>query len=145
MKGNVDILSLDLLQPRTFLLKDTILNLYFSYVKHGPDGDDEVDSKSPSMSVTYVNFDKTKPNNIHKQIGDGLPHSSTKTQNNSSKHNLKNCSPLSLALNGRINTANKESEISVVEKPKNRKQNKVVDLEAKQLEVRQSKKHKKDM
>lgn len=125
------------------------VNLYFSCVKHGPDGDDEVDSKSPSMSVTYVNFDKTKPNNIHKQIGDGLPHSSTKTQNISSKYNLKNCTvtvkPLSLALIGKVNTANKESDISVAEKSKNRRQNKVVDVEAKQLEVRQSKKHKKDM
>lgn len=134
--------QIDIIAP--ILCANTSSNFYFSYVKQATDGDDEVDSKSPSMSVTYVNFDKTKPNNIHKQIGDGLPHSSTKTQNNSSKHNLKNCTPLSIANNGRINAANKESEISVVEKSKNRRQNKV-DLEAKQTEVRQTKKHKKDI
>lgn len=98
------------------------------------------------MSVTYVNFDKTKPNNIHKQIGDGLPHSSTKAQNNTSKHNLKNGTPLSISFHGKINTVNKESEISVVEKSKNRRQNKVLDVEAKQQpDVRPSKKHKKDV
>lgn len=97
------------------------------------------------MSVTYVNFNKTKPINIHKQIGDGLPHTSTKTQNKSSKHNFKIDTPLPVALNGRINNANEESEISVVEKSKNRRQNKILENEAKQPEMRPSKKHKKDM
>lgn len=118
--------------------------LYFSYIKQGPDGDEEVDSKSPSMSVTYVNFDKTKPINIHKQIGDGLPHTSTKTQKNSSKHNLKTYTP-PMALNGKMNSTNKESDISFVEKSKNRRQNKILDNEAKQPDMKPSKKHKKDI
>lgn len=97
------------------------------------------------MTVTYVNFDKTKPNNIHKQIGDGLPHSSVKTPNNSSRHNLKNGTTPSSGLTGKSNSTNEGTEISVSEKSKNRRQNKVLDLEAKQPEVRQSKKHKKDI
>lgn len=119
--------------------------LYFRCVKQGPEGDDEADLKPPSMTVTYVNFDKTKPNNIQKQIGDGLPHSSHKSKNNSSRHNLKNCTTLSSPLTGKTNTPNKESEISVAEKSKNRRQSKILDLEAKQPEVRQSKKHKKNI
>lgn len=125
----------------------------------GPDGDDdeEMETKqAPPISVTYVDFDKTKPYS-QKQIGDGHPHSTSKTNSklvNSSKHQLKNSSAVvdnqAQTVNGKsgcIKTKNVESEISMTEKNKIKRQSRLLDSEQKLTEAppKLSKKHKRDV
>lgn len=105
----------------------------------GADGDDEAMEMNPnkSMNITYVNFDKTKPN--LKQVGSVLP-------NTLSKKKSTTCHIIKNSCNGESN--NGESSNNALEKIKNKKQNKT-HLEQKQSDgnPRLSKKHKnnKDM
>lgn len=107
------------------------------------------------MNVSYVNFDKTKPY-VQKQIGDGLPHSSTKTLpqttsklGNVGKEMLKRTSNNhNQVANGKSNTVkNTDSDTSMIFKNKSMKLNKNLDMNTKQQDVNQrpNKKHKKDL
>ncbi|PZC86397.1 DNA-directed RNA polymerase I subunit RPA43 [Helicoverpa armigera] len=128
-------------------------------VKLGPDGDDddEVEKKAAqAINVSYVDFDKTKPY-TQKQIGDGLPQSTSKNSSkyvDSSKYLLKISSPSSdnhtQAINGKSGgskTKNVDSEISVSEKIKVKRQSRLLDSEQKQSEAisKPSKKYKRDV
>uniref|UniRef100_A0A2A4JKN2 RPA43 OB domain-containing protein n=1 Tax=Heliothis virescens TaxID=7102 RepID=A0A2A4JKN2_HELVI len=128
-------------------------------VNLGPDGDDdeEIEKKAAqTINVSYVDFDKTKPYS-QKQIGDGLPHSTSKNSSrlaDASKYQLKN-NPTSAdnnmqAVNGKsgsTKTHNVDSEISVYEKTKVKRQSRLYDSEQKQSEAtpKPSKKHKRDV
>ncbi|XP_049869441.1 DNA-directed RNA polymerase I subunit RPA43 [Pectinophora gossypiella] len=117
------------------------------WIKQGPDGDDEVvDSKSRSMCVSYVNFDKTKPN-IQKQIGDGLPHSSSKTNSVCSKAAETTKQVKNNTVNNHVNAKNVESDVSMTEKNKSKRQTKTSEVDPKQMDMNQRlfKKHRKDI
>lgn len=107
------------------------------------------------MNVTYVDFDKTKPYS-QKQIGDCLPQSTSKNSTkplNSSKHQLKNLSTdnhvsTHNGKSGSAKTKNVDSEMSVSDKNKAKRQNKLLsESELKQMETptKPSKKHKRDV
>lgn len=108
------------------------------------------------MNVSYIKFDKTKPYPT-KQIGDGLPNTSAKSNkpqpkiNLSGKNQTKNILQSSDAQQeskqSSVKAKRADSEISVVtEKTKSKRQSKVLEAEQKQPEInlRQTKKHKKD-
>lgn len=107
------------------------------------------------MNVSYVNFDKTKPYSP-KQIGDGLPNTSLKSNkphlklSNSSKNQPKHIPDIQGQQDikhSSTKTKEVESDSSIVtEKTKSKRQSKVLEAEQKQPEanIRQAKKHKKD-
>lgn len=103
----------------------------------GPDGDDDTIEMNPSkpMKITYVNFDKTKPN--LKPISDRLSNPLLTKKSNSSRSISNKC-------NGQSN--HDETSNNATEKVKTKKQNKS-SLEYKQSDgnPRHSKKPKKDV
>lgn len=107
-------------------------------LKLGPDGDDDTIemNSSKSMKITYVNFDKTKPN--LKPTSDGLSNPLLMKKSNSSKSILNKC-------NGQSN--HEETLNNTTEKVKTKKQNKSQSLEYKQSDgnPRHTKKSKKDV
>ncbi|XP_026752050.1 DNA-directed RNA polymerase I subunit RPA43 [Galleria mellonella] len=130
-------------------------------IQLGPNGDDEEYEPKPAqpINVSHVNFDKTKPYH-QKQIGDGITQSSKSIQKSSSKivslskqqikisslssenstkqTNSKLCPEKSKKVN---------SDISITEKSKTKRQSKTLESDIKQTESysKPSKKHKKDI
>ncbi|XP_073945297.1 RNA polymerase I subunit F [Choristoneura fumiferana] len=110
----------------------------------GPDGDDEMVETKPiePVSVTYVNFDKTKPY-YSKQIGDGLPQTSAK---NPTKNSVKLPTPNKQQIKNKVPISKDEnckSDASIVTK-KVKKQSKISDADTNDAVPRQSKKHKRE-
>lgn len=119
----------------------------------GPDGDDdeEVEKKAAhAISVSYVDFDKTKPYGP-KQIGDGLPPAASRNNSKLANQVKNNTDIPTQAVNGKSilpKTKNVQSEISVADRNKNKRQSKIVESEQKQQEAtlpKPSKKHKRDI
>lgn len=110
---------------------------FFRSLKMGPDGDDDTIEMNPSksMNITYVNFEKTKPN--IKPVSEELSNTLLK-KSNSSKSISNKC-------NGQTNHG--ETSNNVTEKVKTKKQNKSPSVEHKQSDgnPRHSKKLKRDV
>ncbi|CAH0579248.1 unnamed protein product [Chrysodeixis includens] len=108
------------------------------------DDEDEVETKpAHPMNVTYVDFDKTKPFS-QKQIGDCLPQSTSKNISKVPNHIVQTYNGKS----GSAKTRNVDSEVSVSDKTKAKRQNRIFsESEQKQMETptKPSKKHKRDV
>ncbi|KAG6447121.1 hypothetical protein O3G_MSEX004768 [Manduca sexta] len=124
-----------------------------SSVKFAHEGDcEEMETESlQPLQVSYIDFDKTKPN-IQKQSGDGttLP-TKNKTKLNSSKHQLKNVPTTDSSnqvQNGKSNakTKHEESNVSMSEKTKTKRRSKIpeTDMKPSDPNIRPNKKHKKE-
>ncbi|KAJ2946033.1 hypothetical protein O0L34_g4951 [Tuta absoluta] len=95
------------------------------WLKQGVEAGDELLESKAQINVPYVNFDKTKPN-IQKQIGDGLPHSSSKvlSSNNrvdASKQNKNNSIPSYHPQNGNLYSDSKPSVVNQRQSKKHRR------------------------
>lgn len=110
------------------------------------------------MNVSYINFDKTKPF-VQKQIGDGLPNTTSKTNKTHTKMNTpklqaKNCcmspdiQPQQDNKQSSTRTKKVDSEISVIaEKTKSKRLSKAFEGDPKQpadSNIRPSKKHRRE-
>lgn len=109
-----------------------IFRWYRNFEANGDEEESDTKDISP-LNVSYVNFDKTKP--MQKQIGDGLPSTSTKK--------LSNLQGKNNSMNGQNGDDAEMSKAPT--KCKVRRESKILDNETKHSEPKPpSKKHKKD-